>query len=183
MISPISIRPKQIPAGIIRGGLGSYGKQIEWNTQPVINSLPYNRDGYWDCSDWMTWHSKVEAKYGLKRANEVFLIWWNKQGVAAYADNQCYIFNRTFRDWWKAKKLPAQTLLDYTITNQLDLVTDASGAVVNTAGKVIQTTAEAAENIADAAGGTAKVLKWVVPTLVVGAGAGLAYWAYKKYLS
>lgn len=184
MTAQISIRPSQVPAGIIHrgnGNLGSYGKEIAWNTQPVINSLPYNRDGYWDCADWMTWHGKVEAKYGVKRANEVFMIWWNKQGGFAYAQQQCYIYNRSFRDFWKAKGLPAETWLDFSL-KPVDVIVDASGKVLDTAGTVVNTTADAATNIVQAAGNVAKSLKWVAPTLLVVGAAGLGVWAYNKYL-
>jgi hypothetical protein len=154
-------------------GIGSYGKEIKWDTEPVINTYSWNRDGFWDCNDWKTWHSKIEAKYGTARANEVFMTWWNKQGTFAYAQD-CYLFNQDFRNWWKSKKLPSETLTEF-VTNSFDFITGAQDNILDAGGNVIANTANAASSVT-------KTASWLIPTLLVAAGAAVVYVGYKRYV-
>lgn len=161
-------------------GLGSYGKQINWDTQPVINTYPYNRDGYWDCNDWMTWHKKVAEKYGVSRANEVFLIWWNKQSFYNYAMD-CMLLNKTFRDYFNSVGLPLDNLANY-IAKPFDFVLNTQDTVLTSGENVIKSGASAAEDLAQGAASTANVAKYAVPLLVGGLALGVGYYVYKNYL-
>lgn len=176
-------------------GLGSYGKVINYNTEPVINTYPFNRDGYWDCNDWITWHGKlIEAfkqgrfasgiKYSaaeaLKKANEVFMIWWNKQGILAYGQD-CYLLNRAFRDFWKAQNLPVEALAEY-VTKPIDFVTGAGGKIIDTAGNLIDTASDVVDSAGDTLSSTSKVLKVLIPVTIVAVVGGVGYFMYKNYL-
>ncbi len=175
-MNPYAIQDLQMDTDGVYG-LGSFGKQIDWNTTPVINPYPINSDGYWDCNDWMTWHKKVAAKYGVARANEVFVIHWNKQGFWAYANSDCWIFNKQFRDYFKSVGLPLDALADY-VAKPFDIaskVLDTSEKVVDSASKVIV-------NAGDSAVSTSKVLKVLIPVGVTAIVLGAGYFVYKNYL-
>lgn len=176
-------------------GLGSYGKVITLNTQPVINNVPgIDRDGYFNCSDWMMWHGKlVEAFKGgkfksgirysdaqaLKLANEVFTIWWNKQNLLSYT-SICYAGNTDFRNWWKRSGLASQSLQEVG-TSAYDFVTQTQKKVLDTAGNVVDSAGNIIENSADAASNLTKALKYVIPVTVVGVIGLVGYYLYKNY--
>lgn len=161
--------------------ISGYGKPIEWNTEPVINNVPFvDRDGYFNCQDWMTWHGKVEAKWGTARANEVFMVWWNKQNMISYAQD-CYISNRTFRDWWDKKGLPSETMGKY-ITAPYDAVTDIQKKILSTATNVVDNTGDAANALAKGAKNTAKTAGFVAPALLIVALIGVGVYVHKNYI-
>lgn len=162
-------------------GLGSYGKPIEWNTEPVINTYAWNRDGYWDCNDWMTWHKKVAEKYGVARANEVFMIWWNKQGFWSYANSDCMLLNRTFREYFGKAGLKLDELALY-VTKPLDFVKDTSGKIIDTAEAVVKNAGDAAANTTKSAANLAKVLTALVPIAVTGIVVVAGVYVYKHYV-
>lgn len=161
-------------------GLGSYGKQIEWNTEPVINNYPWNRDGYWDCNDWMTWHKKIAAKYGVARANEVFIIWWNKQGFAAYGQDCMYV-NKTFRDYFKSVGLSIDGMATYVMA-PVDLIYNTQQTVADTANQVVDDAGNIITNTTGAASSTTGVLKGIIPVAVGLAAVGVGFYIYKHYI-
>lgn len=176
-------------------GLGAYGKIIAFNTEPVINNVPgIDRDGYFNCADWMTWHGKlVDAfkggkfasgiKYSpadaLAKSNEVFLTWWNKQNAIAYT-NICYSGNTAFRNWWQASGLPVQSFQNI-FTSTYDFVTGTQKKVYDTAGNLVDSAGNVITETGKTASTLATVLKYAIPITVVGAVSLVAYYLYKNY--
>lgn len=173
--------------------LAGYGKVINFNTSPVINTYVYDRDGYWNCNDWMVWHQKlVEAfklgkfaskiKYSpadaLKKSNEVFMIWWGKQSWYNYAEDQCVLLNQTFRKYFKDV---AKLNLDAAYTAAAAPF-DAVTRIIEGAGNSVENIVALAENATAAAANTGKTLKWVLPALLVVGGVGLSVFAYYKFI-
>jgi hypothetical protein len=57
---------------------------VVWNSQPVLgNPLTALVSDYWSAKTWINWHKAVVAKYGLDRANEVLVEWWEKAPFAS----------------------------------------------------------------------------------------------------
>lgn len=158
-------------------GLGSYGKQIEWNTEPVINTYVYNRDGYWDCNDWMAWHKKVAAKYGNARANEVFMIWWNKQSWYNYAADSCMLWNKTFRDYFNSVGLSLDKIANY-VAAPVDILYDTQQSTKD----VVKNVADTAVNVSETASNTGSVLKYAVPAALVLGLIGVGFYVHKNYI-
>lgn len=177
-------------------GLGAYGKAIQYNTEPVINNFPgIDRDGFFNCADWMTWHMRlVDAfkggkfasgiKYSdaeaLKKANEVFMIWWNKQNLVSYT-SICYTGNVDFRNYWKKVGLPTNSISEL-ITKPYDFVASTQGKVLDITGKLVDSTGKVIDRTSGAAIGLTTVLKYAVPVTVTAVLAGVGYFVYKNYL-
>lgn len=173
--------------------LSGYGKVINFNTAPVINTYVYDRDGYWNCNDWMTWHQKlVEAfmqgrfaskiKYSpadaLKKANEVFMIWWNKQSWYNYATDQCMLLNQTFRKYFNnTAKLNLDAVYSAAAT-PFDVATN----LIDAGGDVVENIAAVVENVSESAKNTSGVLKWLLPTLLVGIVVAGGFYVHKNYI-
>lgn len=67
-------------------GVDNFAKDfaVQWNTEPIIgNPLTALWSDYWSAKTWINWHKAVKAKYGKDRANEVFIIWWEKAPPAS----------------------------------------------------------------------------------------------------
>lgn len=187
----------QKPVSSVNGmrGLGAYGKIIAYNTEPQINNVPgIDRDGYFNCADWMSWHGKLVDAFkggkfasGIKyapadaiaKANEVFLTWWNKQNAISYT-NVCYSGNTAFRTWWQASGLPVQSFQNI-FTRTYDLVTDTQKKVYDTAGNLVDSAGNTITQAGKTASTLATVLKWVLPATVVGVVGLVGFYLYKNY--
>jgi len=120
-------------------------------------------DTRWSCSDWVAWHKANKRKYGDQVAGQKFADWWNKQTMGASALD-CRTLNSEFRAYIDREGLH-------------DIVWEGAGLFkfvlqpVGTGGDVIT-------GVGRGLGRTARALRWVIPTLVIGT---LAYGGYRLY--
>ena len=122
-------------------------------------------DTWWDCSDWIAWHKANKRKYGLAVANQKFGDYWNQQTSGAGALD-CRTFNTTFRDY-------------ITKNGLIDTVFESAGLF----SYLLKPVGAVSDTISGVTGGIskgAKVMKWAIPTLVIGSVIVLGSVAYKK---
>jgi hypothetical protein len=124
---------------------------VQWNTEPLLaNPLLFWQD-WWNAATWTRWHSKVMEKYGKARANEVFLIWWNKAPLLSPTIDY-RTFDKPFIEY--AKKNGFYDALFTGIGGVLGKTAGALNKTTEAAGDVVG----AAGDIASKAGGLAKFL-------------------------
>lgn len=127
-------------------------------------------DDYWTILHWIDWHKKMKAKYGLNEANKTFMYWWDQQTIGA-SILDARSFNTDFRNY--AKK---NGFFDALFGGASVLKVIGAGSDVISGGS------EVASSVVQAGVNVGKMLKWVVPTLLITALAGLGIYAYKQYL-
>lgn len=109
-------------------------------------------DTTWSCIDWMNWHRSMVKKYGNSTGGYTqsnFLKHWNNLAMASGAID-CRSFNTTFRSYMSKVGL-------------LDSLYDGIGIIAKPIGGIIS----AADNIGGGITGATKVLKIVLPVLMV----------------
>lgn len=115
-------------------------------------------DDYWTCDDWVLWHKLLKQKYGKKSADSTWTTAWNKQDSFEHNYNWCKyegVFNKYVQD----ENLNATWWLPN---------------ILNSATTVV-------ENAGDTAVNASKIIKWVIPVLVIGAAVGILIYAAKKF--
>lgn len=128
-------------------------------------------DTVWSCNDWMTWHKTLKKKYGKVIADDTFLAFWNDLATGSKAID-CRSLNSSFRDYMKSENL-------------LDALFDGVGIIAKPLGvgtDVVTSVGNGISNIADGAEAATKVLKVVVPVLLIGALAVAGFWAYRHVI-
>lgn len=153
------------PWGAIDTDYFSKDFEVQWNTEPIIaNPLTALWSDYWSASTWVKWHGLLKAKYGLPRANEVFLIWWNKAPFLSTTTDF-----RTFDD----------KFIEYAKANGFyeDLFTGVGGVLGKTAGTGVKL-AKAGENVIESVGNAASSIgdtfsfvgsnfKWIIIFVII----------------
>ncbi len=122
---------------------------ITAESQPDYDA--WGPDTYWKCADWWIWHKRLKEKYGRKKANEVWLQAWEKQGAWDYPLNACR-YNSDF--------------VNYLLKEGIDIRSFISAIFTNTA--------ETAVNTTSAISSLSRNLNWILPVagglLVLGVG-------------
>lgn len=130
----------------------------------IINadSLPdydsWGPDDYWSCVDWIDWHKALKVAIGKVEADKKWLSYWNDQDSFEHDFNWCK-YNTNFNNYIKSENLPVSHLL-------ADLIN--AGTSVG-------------ENVIGAATTTTKVLKYIVPAVVIIVVLGLVIYFSKRY--
>lgn len=130
-----------------------YGANITAQSQPDYDG--WGIDDYWTCNDWMIWHSRLKAEYGLSTANEKWITAWNEQDVWESNYNWCK-YNCDFAAFAQANNLPIRNIFSRLTCG----VVDVGG------------------NIADGFTTGAKIVKVAIPLAVIGVG---VFYAFKAY--
>lgn len=147
---------------------------IYWDTKP--NTSADGRKISWSCNDWIAWHQKLTAKFGLTRANEVSQQWWDKlpfydtKKLTCFVDCGFYNYFRKAGGGWNS-----------IIPSLLCTIDSSGGKLIENTGKVVDSAGNIVVNTADAASNTASTLKWLVPTALVGVVGLVGYYLYKNY--
>lgn len=104
----------------------------------------------WSCSDWIIWHKAMVKKYGLTLANENFKTHWDNLALGSSVID-CRSFNNDFINYTKSVGL-----YDFTHGGLLGTITSPLGA-----GTAV------VSNVSSGAISTSKILKTVVPLLLI----------------
>lgn len=137
---------------LLLNGLGD-ATFIAWDSIP-------NPDNDWNCLDWKIWHQELSKKYGRAKANELWEREWQKQGGLDYSVNWCK-YNSDWVEYFESVGLDKRSIFSMVFTG---------------AGKLIDT----ADNVVDAANNTSKMLKWALPLVILGVGAGAIWYVAKN---
>lgn len=126
-------------------------------------------DDYWKIEDWMRWHSLMVKKFGIDKANQTFLLWWNKQTTGANPLD-AKSFNTSFRTYAKKYKFLDALYGGASFLKPFGAITDT-----------ISSGSDVVSNVGDAAKNTSNVLKWAVPVAVLSVVIIAGVILYKKY--
>ena len=116
-------------------------------------------DSWWTAQDWVTWHRSLKSKYGLDKANAIFINAWQKQGIGASPLN-ARSFDTSFRDYAKSNGF-------------FDGLYYGLGGVA----KPIGTATDVVTGVTEGISTTAALTKYILPIAAV----ALAYFAFQAY--
>lgn len=145
----------------------STGENITENSVPNMDDWGW--DDYWTCEDWVEWHKIMKSKKGKQYADANFLKSWEAQSSFSNTYN-CRSYNKTFRDYFRNENLLSK------LYSGAGIIAAPIGAGTD----IVVGASEGISNLSEGIFGGIKVLKYVIPILVI-AGIGLAgYVVYKK---
>lgn len=128
-------------------------------------------DGTWSCTDWVTWHKAMKAKYGKAKADQTFLKYWNDLALIS-STQDCRSFSESFRTYMKSENL-------------LDALYSGLGNIARPLGVGTDVTTGVGNAISGAAkglGNVGNILKVALPIALIAAIGVGGYWAYKHYI-
>ncbi len=117
-------------------------------------------DTFWSCADWITWHGALKKAFGKDKAKEIWDEAWNKQGVGEHAYEVCQ-YTTSFSDYVKKEGIMTPVWLADVTTGTVEVI----------------------ENVSDAISNTSKMLKWLVPTVLIVGVVGLGIYGYKTFIA
>lgn len=115
-------------------------------------------DDYWSCNDWITWHKELKKKYTKAEADKKWIAAWEQQGGTEHNANWCK-YSGSFNEYVRKEKLDVSNFI-------ANILNDATTVI---------------ENAGDTAVSATKILKWVVPGIVIAAAIGVLFYAAKKF--
>ncbi len=139
----------------------------------------------WDCIDWVNFHKVLVVDKGKDKADDIWANYWlmglsksangqgNSDAGAGYLVDSVPIDCRTFNSVFSAYVKQNGNKKLY------DAVFSGFGGLV---GQLESGTKDVVDNVGSTIKGTSKVLKYVVPALVITGGVILSIWAYKKFV-
>jgi hypothetical protein len=119
-------------------------------------------DDVWSCADWMQWHKSLRSKYGLENANYKFMLEWENLATGSSAID-CRTFNTAFRSYMNSVGL-------------LDALYSGIGIIAKPIGGGI----DVIDNVGGAIVDSSKVVKTIIPILLVIGAVLLVLFIYKK---
>jgi hypothetical protein len=141
---------------------------INWDTAPDTSAD--GRKVTWTCQDWSGWHKKIADKYGVARANEVWVQWWNKQIGLLDSRNFCET-NCAWADYLEKAGAWQTSFLANINCKSTSAIKDVTNA-----------TADTISNVAKGAKGVSSVLKWALPAAGILILVGGGFYVYKNYI-
>lgn len=131
------------------------------NPDAIPDLDDWGPDTYWEAADWITWHRAMVQKYGLDKANQAFVSYWQTQTFGAEPIN-ARSFDESFRAYARANGfLDSLYSGSDVIAEPLGVVTDIFSGASNLSGSIPQLGA-AAKNIVQTV-----AVAW--PLIVIGA--------------
>lgn len=137
-----------------------------WNIAPDYDA--WGSDTWWDCNEWMQWHAQLKNHFGREIANQIWDYAFAKQGQFSGALD-CRTFNTKFRQYVRAEGLNP-----YANAGALQIILNPSGSLLELLGGASDAIGGAGEGV----GSLGKVLKYLVPVAILGAG---IYFGVKIY--
>ena len=154
---------------------------ITFNTTPTSD---------WSCSDWKFWHEELvkafmagrfasQIRYSQQEAirlsNQVFMQHWERLS-GFFTKHQFCGYESQFFHYFKSVGL--DNILSY-FQAVITPTAESAGTITE---NVTDTASTITENVADTASSATKTLKWLVPTLLVGAGVALSFYVYNNFI-
>lgn len=125
---------------------------------------------YWQAQDWMQWHQLMVAEYGVEKANYAFLYYYHEAGFLA-ASYDWRTFNSEFKDYCKQYGMYDGLFKGVGIlAKPFSIVLDVGGNIAN----IVEDTTTGVAN-------TSKLIKYLLPALLVIAAIGAVLYFNKKY--
>ncbi len=156
---------------------------IPYDAKPDYDS--WGPDDYWDLATWVGWHRGLKKKYGSEKvgaypkADKIWLDAWTKQTTGASPTIAILQPSRFKAETDYIKKFP----LLYQYTNLKKAVEQFNPAETGYTGvEIAQDVIGAGADAAETAANIAKILKVVIPVVLVVAIAGGMYVAYNKFV-
>ena len=137
--------------------------------ESIPNLDDWGYDDYWSCQQWMQWHKLMVNAWGREKANYRFVFFWDQQTMGA-AGYDCRSFNSEFRRYAQE-----QGFYD-ALFSGIGVLAKPIGWSIDTAGNIL----DAAGNVVSGAGNVAKVLKYLLPILVILAVFFVVAYGYKQ---
>lgn len=141
---------------------------ITAESKPVLDGWGWG--DYWSAIDWIKWHTAMKEKFGLPKANEIFITEYHKAGWGA-ASYDWKTFNQTFIEY--AKQNGFYKGLFEGVGGLLSRATAAIADVTTSAGEVVA-------GAGDLAKGAAKSFPLLIPAVLVLAGAFVIFTVKKR---
>lgn len=118
-----------------------------------INSTPtwcwFFKGGCWECVDFVEWHKKLTASYGLEQANVRFIQEWNKAPFIS-TGYDCRSFDIAFIQYMKAAGV-------------YDALFTGLGYIAKPFGATTQVTNSLISGVSN----TGTILKYAIPALLI----------------
>lgn len=149
---------------------------IKWDSKPLLgNVFTALWTDYWDAPTWINWHKLLKSKFGKQRANEVFLVWWDKIPLGG-PQLDYRSFNEPFRKYAKENGF-YDALFPGFLGKQVKLLT----SVGDLAGNVVDTGTSVVTSASDTIGWLSRNLKTLLTVLIITILISLSFYLYKKF--
>lgn len=156
---------------------------ITADSKPVYDSFGWS--DYWNCQDWMKWHQLLVAKYGDKKADEIWANAW-LAGVSKWGGGYGTAEGTTVVNDGVPVECRSTNAIFKAYVNQRPVLKAAvfvgvGGFIGGLVSNGLSAVSSAGELVGDAGQGItklAKMLRWVIPVVAVTA---LAYVGYRIY--
>jgi hypothetical protein len=140
-------------------------------------------DDYWSQQDWRTWYVALANEFGKPEAGDRFVQAWNSRTgfFESFGDVRAdwVALDTEFREWAENEPTSAGMNVLEAIQKSVilgDIFGEGSEIVTGT----VNNASDAVNNATGAAVNTTKTLKWLLPVLMVLAGAMILYIIYSK---
>lgn len=134
---------------------------VVWTDEPLLSNPIYFWKDYWDADTWIRWHTALKNKWGIDRANEVFIIWWNKVPTVSFTTDY-RSFNDKFIKYAKDNGFYAALF-----GGVLGKVGKVAGSAANATEQVVNSATEVLDTASDTLGFFSKNLKTILIVVVV----------------
>lgn len=125
---------------------------------------------YWECSDLIKWHKLLVQKWGLEKANEIFISEWNNSPPINVEFN-CRSLNDNFKQYAKENGF---------YDSLFDGISGLLGKTVSAGESVISSTDSAVSNVVEGITKSTKILKQAIPIIIIAASIYLIVYTHKK---
>ncbi len=132
---------------------------ISWDSTPVYDTLNnwYNGVTPWACTDWITWHKRLESRYqNTYLANDLWLSAWQNP------DNQCYVLGLIGCPDNSYCRYKCEEFVKYLYSKDITVGNLISNSYCSLE-TVIKNVLGAAEDISKGLSNTAKIAQYALP--------------------
>lgn len=161
-------------------GFGCPGQDCMCNQLGTIayNTTPHSD---WTCAEWMFWHKALVTAFQDGRLGK-----YSKAQAIEYANSMFATAWDNVIPWWSAKLLFSSCSYGSDFVNYFKSVgyTDHIsfiGAGVSSGAEAVVNVADTISEASETTKNTASVLKWLIPTVLIGGVAIGGYYVYKHY--
>lgn len=144
-----------------------YDKTVTAESWPDFDS--WGPDYFWDSATWLLWHSKLKAKYGQERANQIFLGQYHDASFLA-ANYDWRTFDQAFIQY--AKQENFYSALFPGVLGTAAAIGSGAGQLANAGAGVLSTGSDIVND-------TLNFLRKAVPFVLIAVLVAGSFWLYK----